>query len=51
VKTALMPGKVVLKAGTLDNMEGLQPKVEIYADRAVKWIEPVAGAQRYAQNV
>jgi hypothetical protein len=36
VKTALMPGKVVLKAGTLDN---------------VKWLEPVAGAQRYAQNV
>ena len=51
VKTALMPGKVVLKAGTLDNVEGLQPKAEIYTDHAVKWLEPITGAQRYAQNV
>jgi hypothetical protein len=50
-KTALMPGKIVLKAGTLDSMEGLQPKIEIYADHAVKWLEPVAGAQSYPQNV
>ena len=50
-KTALMRGKIVLKAGTLDSMEGLQPKAEIYADHAAKWLEPVAGAQRYAQNV
>jgi hypothetical protein len=46
-----MPGKLVLKAGTLDSVEGLQPKIEIYADHAVKWLAPVAGAQRYAQNV
>jgi hypothetical protein len=44
------PGKVVVKAGTLDNMEGLQPKTEIYADHAVKWLAPVAGAARFAQN-
>jgi hypothetical protein len=49
-KTALAPGKVVVKAGTLDNMEGLQPKTEIYADHAVKWLAPVAGAARFAQN-
>jgi hypothetical protein len=49
--TALMPGKIVLKAGTLDSMGGLQPKAEIYTDHAVEWIKPVAGAQRYAQNV
>jgi hypothetical protein len=49
-KTALAPGRVVVKAGTLDNMEGLQPKTEIYADHAVKWLAPVAGAARFAQN-
>ena len=49
--TALMPGKIVVKAGTLDNKEGLQPKIEIYADHAVEWLAPVAGAQRFAQNV
>ncbi len=50
-KTALLPGKVVVKAGTLDSLEELQPKVEIYTDRAVKWVTPVAGAARFAQNV
>lgn len=50
-KTALMPGKVVVKAGTLDSMEGLQPQSEIYTDHAVKWLEPIAGATRFAQNV
>ncbi|MGZ3283569.1 MAG: GFA family protein, partial [Xanthobacteraceae bacterium] len=47
---AAAPGKVVVKAGTLDNMEGLQPKTEIYTDHAVKWLAPVAGAARFAQN-
>lgn len=49
--TALSPGKVVIKAGTLDSMEGLQPKAEIYTDHAVKWLAPVAGAARFAQNL
>jgi hypothetical protein len=51
VKTALLPGKVVVKAGTLDSMEGLQPKAEIYTDHAVTWLAPFAGAARYAQNI
>jgi hypothetical protein len=50
-KTALAPGKVIVKAGTLDSMEGLQPKTEIYTDHAVKWLAPVAGAMRFAQNL
>jgi len=50
-KTALAPGKVVVKAGTLDSMEGLQPKTEIYTAHAVKWLAPVAGAARFAQNL
>jgi hypothetical protein len=49
-KTVLAPGKVVVNAGTLDSMEGLQPKTEIYTDHAVKWLEPVAGAARFAQH-
>jgi hypothetical protein len=50
-KTALAPGNVVVKAGTLDSMEGLQPKTEIYTDHAVKWLLPVAGVARFAQNL
>jgi hypothetical protein len=50
-KTALAPGKVVVKAGTLDNMEELQPQTEIYTDHAVKWLAPVASATRFAQNL
>ena len=50
-KTALAPGKVVVKAGTLDSMEGLQPKTEIYTDHAVKWLAPVAGVASFAQNL
>jgi hypothetical protein len=49
-KTALAPGNVVVKAGTLDNMAGLQPKAEIYTNHAVEWLAPVAGAARFAQN-
>ena len=49
-KIAAAPGKVVVKAGTLDRLEGLQPKTEIYTDHAVKWLAPVAGAARFARN-
>ena len=49
-KTALAPGKVVMRAGTLDSMEGLQPTTEIYTDHAVKWLAPVAGAARFSQH-
>jgi hypothetical protein len=46
-----MPGKVVVKGGTLESLEGLQPKAEIYTDHAVKWLAPVEGATRFAQNL
>jgi hypothetical protein len=49
-KTALAPGKVVVKAGTLDSMEGLEPKAEIYTDHAVTWLAPVAGATRFPRS-
>jgi hypothetical protein len=50
-KTALAPGKVVVKGGTLDNMEGLRPQTEVYTDHAVKWLAPITGAARFAQNL
>jgi len=49
--TALSPGKVVVKAGTLDDLEGLQPKAEIYTDHAATWLAPVAGTRRFARNL
>ena len=49
-KVAMMPGKVLIKAGTLDSMEGLRPEIEIYTDRAVKWLNPVDGAMRFARS-
>jgi hypothetical protein len=49
-KTTLAPGRVVVKAGTLDSMERLQPQTEIYTDHALKWLAPLAGA-RFAQNI
>lgn len=48
--TALAPGKIVLKAGTLDDVDGLQPKAEIYVDEAMRWVLPVAGAERFPQH-
>ena len=44
------PGKIVVKAGTLDSMEGLQPQTEVYTDHAAKWLAPIAGAARFAQD-
>jgi hypothetical protein len=48
-KPALLPGIVVVKAGTLDSMEGIQPQSEIYTDHAVKWLTPVEGIVRFAK--
>lgn len=49
-KIAALPGKVVVKAGTLNSMDGLQPQAEIYTEHAVKWLAPVEGIKRFAQN-
>jgi hypothetical protein len=50
VTVAEAPGKVVVRAGTLDTMQGLQPQTEVYTDHAVKWLAPVVGTARFAQN-
>jgi hypothetical protein len=49
-KISAAPGKIVLKAGSLDSMEGLQPQAEINTEHAVKWLSPVEGAKRFTQN-
>lgn len=46
-RVSQMPGKVLIKAGTLDSMDGLRPQVEIYTERAVTWLEPISGAKRF----
>jgi len=48
--TATAPGMIVVRAGTLESMEGLQPTSEIYTDHAVKWLAPVAGTARFPQS-
>jgi hypothetical protein len=50
-KVAMMPGQVIVKAGTLDSLDGLpHPQTEIYTDHAVTWLEPFAGARRFSQS-
>ncbi len=49
-RAGIMPGMVLLKAGTLDDMRDLVPVIEVYADHAASWVAPVAGAQRFAQG-
>ena len=41
---------VVVKAGTLESMDGLQPQTEVYTDHAMTWLAPIAGTARFAQN-
>ena len=45
-----MPDVVLVKAGTLDDIRGLAPSIEVYADHAAEWVPPIAGAQRFGQG-
>lgn len=49
-KAGIMPGMALVKAGTLDDMSGITPAVEVYTDHAAAWVAPVTGAQRFAQG-
>jgi hypothetical protein len=49
-KVAAMPGLVLVKAGTLDDMAGLTPTIEVYTDHAAAWVAAIPGAQRFAQG-
>ena len=43
-----LPGMVLIKAGTLDSLAGIVPKMELYTDRAAEWVAAVPGTQRFA---
>ncbi|TDY43240.1 hypothetical protein BX592_11835 [Paraburkholderia rhizosphaerae] len=47
-----LPGMVLVKAGTLDieYREGLRPQMEIYTDRAAKWLARVPGTQLFERS-
>lgn len=47
-KIEAMPGMVAVKAGTLDDMSGLTPGVEVYTDHAAPFVPGLAPA-RFAQ--
>ena len=49
-RIAAMPGFVLIKAGTLDDLSGLAPNLEFYTDHSAKWVAPIAGAQRFHQG-
>ena len=49
-KAATIPGMVLVKAGTLDDISGLTPSIEVYVDHAATWAAPIAGARRFAQG-
>lgn len=48
-KIDLMPGMVMVKAGTLDDLSAVKPGVEVYADHAADWVAPIAGVRRFGQ--
>ena len=49
-RIAVMPGVVMVKAGTLDDMSGVTPDIEVYTDHAADWIAPIPGARRFGQS-
>jgi hypothetical protein len=49
-RVSTMPGVVLVKAGTLGSLDGLQPNVEIYTDRAASWLAPITGTERFARS-
>lgn len=50
-KIAAAPGKLILKAGSLDSTDGLRPQNEIYTERAADWLPHVEGTTRYLKNI
>jgi hypothetical protein len=49
-RAAVIPGMALVKAGTLDDLAGISPVVEVYCDHAVAWVQPIPGARRFAQS-
>lgn len=49
-KATTIPGIVLVKAGTLDSMDGLRPGIEVYTDHSVAWLAPAEGTVRFARS-
>jgi hypothetical protein len=47
----LMPGFVIVKAGTADAPGGWIPAIEVYCDSALPWVLPLPGVKRVAKGV
>jgi hypothetical protein len=46
----IVPGMALVKAGTLDDISGLTPALEVWAQHAAAWVAPITGAQRIAKG-
>lgn len=45
-----MPGTVIVKAGTLDDLSDLKPVVELYAMHALAWPPHADGVKRFDRS-
>ncbi len=45
-----LPDLILIKAGTLDDPDTLQPAVEVYCDRALPFLPALAGTDRHARS-
>lgn len=45
-----MPGVVIVKAGTLDDVPAAGPAVEIYVDQAAWWLPRLPGTARFGRS-
>ena len=49
IEPSIMPGAVIIPAGTLDDTSWLQPSMEIYCDSAQPWVQLGGGMKRFAK--
>ena len=49
-KVGAMPGFVLIKAGTLDDLSGLKPALEVYTDHAADWVPKLSITPSFAQG-
>ena len=45
-----MPGFVVVKAGTLDDMSGLTPAMEVFTCNSLSWLPQTAAPVRFERG-
>lgn len=50
-KVSAMPGFVLVKAGTLDDLSGLKPSLEVYTDHAADWTPSLGITPSFAQGM